>query len=220
MRPFTLCVPGLLLAAAVASAHFVFVVPDKDGKSATVVFSDSLKPDENVPIEKVAGLKLTVRDAAGKDAAAEPKASEHALTAKLPGDGSRVVFGSVVYGVTARGKKAFLLSYHPKAIVGPVGERAALGKDAQVELIPVAKDGNVRLLFVAAGKPVAGAEVSLIKPDGNSAKMKTDKDGLTEALSGSGRFGAWVGNVETKSGEHDGKKYEEVRHYATLVFEK
>ena len=48
-------------------------------------------------------------------------------------------------------------------------------------------------------------------------KVKTDKDGYTQAFEKTGRYAAYFKFNEAKSGEHDGKKYEEVRHYATLV---
>ncbi len=46
---------------------------------------------------------------------------------------------------------------------------------------------------------------------------KTDDAGLTTAFAQQGRYGAWVRYWQDKAGERDGKKYEQVRHYATLV---
>ena len=63
-------------AATLASAHFVYILPDKTGAKAEVVFSDDLAIDGDVPLGKVAGFKLMVRDAAGKDVAAEAKRGE------------------------------------------------------------------------------------------------------------------------------------------------
>ena len=52
------CVTCLLLlawAALPARAHFIWIVPDgTDGTKAKVIFSDSLEPDEGVPVEKIA----------------------------------------------------------------------------------------------------------------------------------------------------------------------
>jgi uncharacterized GH25 family protein len=209
-----------LAAAGAASAHFVFVVPDANGARATVVFSEDLQPDEGVTIARVAALKLTARDAAtGKETPVELRAGEHALTGNLPGAGARVVYGSVTFGVTQRGKTPpYLLVYHPKALVGPVpAGRAVVGAKLPAELIPLADGGKVRFQLLAAGKPVAAAQVTVIKPDGSRVKVPTGVDGRTEPIEGSGRWAAWVRYTEPKAGERDGKKYEEVRHYATLV---
>lgn len=207
------------LAAATAHAHFVFVVPAPDGAAATVVLSEDLTPDEAVDIAKVAPLKLTVRDAAGKDQPVGHTAGKHALTAQIPGSGPRVVFGSVNYGVMQKGEgKPYLLAYHPKAVIGAVAaDRLAVGAPLPVELVPVAASGKVRFKLVAAGKPVPDAEATVLKPGGSPAKLKTNADGLTDAVEGAGRYGAWARFAEPKAGELAGKKYDEVRHYATLV---
>ena len=209
------------LAVSAARAHMVYVMPARDGAAATVVLSDELAPDEGVSMANVAGLKLFVRDAAGKDTPAELKDGKHALAATLPGTGPRVAYGSVTFGVRQRGEsKPFLLVYHPKALVGAVpADKAAVGEKLPAELLPVVEAGKVRFKLVAGGKPVADAEVTVIKPDGATAKSKTDKDGLSEPVAGSGRFGAWARHVVAGAGEHGGKKYDEVRHYPTLVFD-
>ncbi|MFO0807518.1 MAG: hypothetical protein U0746_02750 [Gemmataceae bacterium] len=208
---------ALVVATAAARAHFVLIVPDAKvpGKVA-VVFSDTLGPDESVEIAKIAGLKLTCRDVTDAATAVEHKTESHALTAMLPGKGPRLVSGRVEYGVMQRGDdKPFLLVYHPKALVG--GSSATLGESAPVELVPAGEPGQPRLRFLAAGKPVADVEVTIMKTDGPSEKVKTDKDGRTPVLSIVGRYGAWAKHSEAKSGELGGKKYAEVRHYATLV---
>ncbi len=210
-------------AALTAHAHFVFIVPDpKDPAKAVIVFSDDLDTDENVGTEKLATLKLTSRDAAGAEGAVEHKANKHDLTAKVPGSGPRVVYGTLHYGVMQKGDaKPYLLAYHPKAVVGAVAaDKLVLGeKVLPVELVPVAAGADVKFKFISGGKPVADAEVTVIKPDGGKDKAKTDKDGLTQAYPAQGRYGAWAKDVVAKPGEQGGKKFDEARHYATLVTE-
>lgn len=221
MNRLLLAAFAALVLAPAADAHFVFVVPAANGAAATVVLSEDLNPDEAVPAAKMAGLKLTVRDAAGKDTAVEYKTEAHSLKADLPGAGPRVVFGSVAYGIMQRGEsKPYLLSYHPKAVIGRVAaDRLVVGEKLPVELVPETTEGVNRLRFYAAGKPVEGAEVTLIKPDGSSAKLKTGKDGRTDRIEGTGRFAAWAKTVNPTAGELNGKKYDESRDYATLVYD-
>ena len=140
-----------------------------------MVFSDGLDPDEAVDIAKVAGLKLFVRDAAGKDEAVEHKVEKHSLAAKLPGSGPRVVFGSVAYGVMQKGDaKPFLLAYHPKAVIGSVAAKSlVIGEKLPAEIVPAVEAGKVRFQLLGSGKPVAGAEVTVLKPDATTAKLKT-----------------------------------------------
>jgi uncharacterized GH25 family protein len=210
-----LAIVASLLAAGVASAHFVYVVPAKDAKTATVVFSDSLEPDENVAIDKVAGLKLTAR-AAGKDVPVEHKADKNALAVTLPADAT-VVSGSVVYGLYGKDKPA-LLVYHPKAVLnGATGKDATAGDKAVAEVVPVADGGKLKFQFLVGGKPAADAEGSVTLPDGTKEKLKTDKEGFTAAFDAAGRYAVYLKHVEAKGGELDGKKYEQTTHYATLV---
>ncbi len=217
----TLAAAALVGTLAAADAHFVFVVPDgKDPAKATVVFSDELAPDENVPIEKIKELKLTCRDGGGKDLPVSLAVGKHELTAAVPGSGPRVLFGSVNYGVMQKGEgKVYLLAYHPKAVIGAVAaDKLVVGEKAvPAEIVPVAAGSEVRFKFVAAGKAVTDAEVTVIGPDGKSAKAKTDATGHTQGFPAAGRYGAWAKHIVPTAGEHGGKKYEEARHYATLV---
>ena len=216
MNRLILSVVALAACAVVAHAHMVYVVPAKDGQSVTVVFSDSLEPDEKVKMTKVAGLKLFAR-IDGKDAAVECNRADHSFTAKLTKTPA-TVHGTAVYGLLSRSEKPTLLVYHPKAVLPGADEKAAtLGETAALELVPVTADTGVRFKLLAAGKPVAEAEITVLKPGGKKEKVQTDKSGLTPAFAAAGRYGAWARHSEVKAGEHDGKKYEEVRHYATLV---
>lgn len=217
-RYFTALIASVAAAAA-ASAHFVFVVPAADGKAVTVVFSDSLEPDENVPVAKIAGLKLTAKSAGGKTAPVELKAAEHALSGTFPTAGPQMTYGSVTYGMMSRkDTKPALLVYHPKAVAAGVSAAdATIGKDCPLEAVPVTEAGKTRFRLLAAGKPVVAAEGSVVLPDGKKEKLKTDADGYTQAFAGTGRYGVWLRNVAATAGDHGGEKYEEVRHYATLV---
>ena len=216
MRRFLLSLLASAVAVATGFAHFVYLVPAKDGKAVTVVFSDDLAPDENVPVEKIASLKLTAR-VAGKDTPVECKTGKHELTAALPAD-AKVSFGTVTYGLSTRGDKPSLLVYHPKVVLtGATEKDATVGEKAVVEVVPVTADGKTKFRLLAAGKPVADAEGSVLLPDGKKEKLKTDKDGFTTAFAGAGRYAAWLRHTEAKAGEADGKKYDEVKHYATLV---
>ena len=79
--------------------------------------------------------------------------------------------------------------------------------------------GKTQFRLLSKNKPVADGVGGLLLPDGKKARVKTDKDGYTPAYEMAGRYGVFLRMTETKSGEHGGKKYEEIRHYATLVMD-
>ncbi|MGL6075210.1 MAG: DUF4198 domain-containing protein [Fimbriiglobus sp.] len=199
-----------------AQAHMVYVVPAKDGQAVTVVFSDSLAADEKVKMDKVAGLKLVAR-MEGMDSPLACEKGDHSFTAKLTKTPS-MTFGTAVYGLLTKAEKPTLLIYHPKAVfAGADAKSGTIGSDAVLEIVPSTEAGKTRFQLLAKGKPVADAEGSVMLPDGTKEKVKTDKDGYTPAFEKTGRFAAYLKLTEAKAGEHEGKKYEEVRHYATLV---
>ncbi len=216
MNRLILSVVALAACAAATRAHMVYVVPAKDGGAVTVVFSDSLEPDEKVKMDKVGGLKLLAR-VGGKDAPVEYTKGDHSFAAKLP-KGASVAYGTAVYGLLTKSEKPTLLVYHPKAVLaGSDAKSATVGEAAALEVVPVSEAGKTRFRLLAKGKPVAGAEGTVVLPDGTKEKVTTDKEGFTIGFEKTGRYAAYLKLTESKAGEHDGKKYEEVRHYATLV---
>jgi uncharacterized GH25 family protein len=213
---------ALLLLETVthAQAHFVFVVPGKSGESATVVFSEDLNPDENVDVTTIGSSKLLVRNAVGQDTPLELQKADHAFHVNLGSEKtSIVVHGTCEYGVMTRGdSKPFLLVYHPKTILGAaLDPKSDLGEAAIVELVPRGKPGAMTFQLMAKGKPVADAEVTVIEPEGTQKKVKTDANGQTPTFQPVGKYGVWARYLVREAGEHNGKAYEEIRHYPTLV---
>lgn len=210
----------LLFAATMARGHFPFIVPDADGKTAKVVFSDDLSPDLKVDIEKLADTKLTTRDpATGKDTPLTWKKGDGFYNVPLPGGGPRVIYGVTDYGVLQKGDaKPFRLVYLPKALVGAVPAKAApVGDALKVEILAATDSGKTRFRVLADSKPTVEAEYTVLVPGGGKKAGKTDKEGYTEAFDATGRYGVFTRVTEAKPGEAAGKKYDETRYYATLV---
>lgn len=204
-----------------ASAHFPFLVPDGPAKGKAV-FSDNLMPDKNVPIDRIANTKLVViADGKATDLTWTLDKAANVYTFDVPGSGSRIVVGTNEYGVLQRGdSKPFLLTYYPKAVFGdvPAEDKATAGDKVPLELVPVAAGGKLRFRALAGGKPLAKADVLVIVSGESETKpVATDEGGLTPEFDKPGTYGAQVRRVEAKAGDREGKKYEEVRQYATLV---
>lgn len=217
MRSFLAAIALVAAATTTVSAHMVYIVPSPDGKSVMVVFSDDLAPDTKVRMTKVTGLKLYAGSADGKPTAIDCQKADHQFTADLAA-GTRQVFGEAIYGLSSRSAKPTLLVFHPKAVLGRVmGPQATRDDTATLAILPITTEGKTRFRLLAKGQPVADSEGSILLPDGTKARLKTDQDGYTSAFTGSGRCAVWLRHVKQQSGEHAGQKYEEIRHYATLV---
>jgi len=207
-----------LLAAVAAHAHFLFVIPEAGSKKAMVVLTEDLIPGSDAGPQFAAGANLQIRGADGKDTALEMVKGEKSYFVDLPGSGPRVVHGTKNFGFRQTGtSKPHVLLYYPKTILGDPFNAARLGESAIVELVLLGKPGAALFELLANGKPLPGAEITVILPGGKQSKLKTDASGRTETIAATGRIGAWARFWEPSPGERDGKKYDELRHYATLL---
>src|SRR5260370_11207217 len=122
----------LLAIAGSAPAHFIWLVPQEDKGTALMIFSDTLEPDANVAIKKIAHTKLFARS--GVKGEALPVKTDDAkdayrVTVDRDAEGPVIVGGVCRYGVISKGKgDPFLLMYYPKAILwlGSTRERPEL----------------------------------------------------------------------------------------------
>jgi uncharacterized GH25 family protein len=214
----------LAVVTGEALAHFPFIVPTKDGSKILVVFNDALEPDGKAPIERIASTTLFSIDATGTKTAIKWTKDEHALTVNPPGKNSLVIGGFTDRGFVQSKhteNKPVWIKHYPKAIVGDLAlaAKVRLNKHVPLELVPLVADGRLRFQALWNGKPLPEVEVTVLVPDEpKSHATKTDAQGVTtDAFDLNGRYGARVGFIEKSEGDLGGKKYEEIRSYATLV---
>jgi hypothetical protein len=208
------------MATAVRS-HFTFILPLPGDTAAEMILSETLSTRDTVNPALASGARLYLRDSQGKVTDLKLEQEGHRFLMPLPGSGDRVVYGSANLGVAQRGKdaKPHLLLYYPKTIVGNAFASKAIGSEQVVEMTPHGSPGQVRLQLLARGEPLRETEITVILPDGQQQKAKTDASGLAGPFKQHGRYGAWARFWEDKSGELEGKRYEQTRHYAMLVFD-
>ena len=221
-RMFGAVVVGLLMVT-VAEAHFVFIVPDSSGTTAKVIFSDNLKPDERVNIEKIAATKLRVIAGTEKPKPLTWKLDKAFYSLDLAGEGTRVVGGTTEYGVLQKGETPpFVLRYHSKAILGPVTgvEKPMLGEETPLEITASVQDGKLQFQAFLKGKPLPKAELTVIVPGEEESEVVVgDDQGQSKGFTKVGTYAVRVKYEEKVAGEQGGKKYESIRHYATLVID-
>ncbi|MGB0714589.1 MAG: Kelch repeat-containing protein [Phycisphaerae bacterium] len=218
--------PGAFLFAllpATAFAHFAYIVPSEDNQSAVVIMAETLDPQDGISVEYLGSLELWMKGVDGKPSRMPlRKKDERSLQVDLPGNGDRVVFGFADLGVMKRGSKPHRLYYYPKSIVGQaLGQYSHRGDGAPVELVPVkgTGDNGHRLLYLVDGQPKSGAEITVVFPDGRNEVLSTNDQGMTPPMMDDGRYAAWARNWLDVPGTHEGEAYEQLRQYATLVFD-
>jgi hypothetical protein len=215
----------VLAVTATARAHFIFIVPPKEGRTVRVVFSDSTEPDSAKLLAKIAHAKFHIIDDKGKLIEAKPGKATDVIPIEVPGKGPAQVIGRCVYGVLAKGKEPFLLNYYARTAVGndaPLSFKLPEKADQPLQIVLVtgtlfptigATLPRARVLW--QGKPLSGAEVVLVgeKP----ITLKTDKAGEVKLDPAEGPIALRARHIEAKKGTYNGKEYSSVRHYATLV---
>ena len=213
----------LCLASQPVSAHFLFVritPPAEAGRAAEVTFSDNAQAGDATFVDKIAQTKLWVQTTPGSfEELAVNKATDR-LRSPLPGSGSLAVVGACEYGVLTR-KTSFLLRYFPKAIAGKPEElnRLLPFKNVPVEIIAKATDDGLQLQAVQNGKPLPGALFQTAVKEGEiGTAMKADEQGKTIWKPPAGNHSIYFSVITKKAGERSGKKYEEIRDFATLAF--
>ncbi len=211
-----------MVSAGLVLAHFPFIVPDSSGATAKIIMSETLEQDKEVKISTLAGMKLSVRSKDGKDTplSATPS-NDYSMSLAIPGSNTRVIHGIADLGVVQRGQgKPHHLVYYPKTIVGDsLDSKTVVGNSAPIELVPVKSENGFKLELRVNQKPVAAdREITIIHSDDKEEIVKTDASGQSPELKENGLYGAWARNWIDETAELDGKKYEQVREYATIVF--
>jgi uncharacterized GH25 family protein len=228
MKRFLLVALTLALIATPARAHFLFLLPtapDSKGPAVRLVFGDALEPTESDLLDKVKHTEVFEVGADGKTTPLKLAPGNHCFEVALPHKGPAIIAGTCTYGVLQRGEAPpFLLCYHPKTFVDAVGAEELWFRTCSrlpLEIVPIGGQPAVRVLW--QGKPLADAEAVLMVPgQEKSVEGKTDGEGRfvlpRDSAEKRGIFALRARHVEKKAGEHNGKKYAEVRHFASMTF--
>ena len=220
-----------LLWTQTASAHFLWLrvedAADKKPAMIKVYFSEEAEPDSPKLLDRVTKAEVWAMGS-GRGRRSQPtaltlKKGTDALEAELTsGQAGAPLVLRHTYGVTSRGGKTFLLKYHAKTYSTPLTGSWQAVKDADrlpLEITPKAEGDATVLNVTWKGKPVAGDEVVVVGPGLDDAvKLETDAEGACRCqLLEAGVYSIRVRHVEDAAGEHDGKAYQEIRHYSTLT---
>ncbi len=213
------------LESATARAHFLFIhigPAAEAGRAAEVYFSELAEAGDPRFIDKIAHTQLWLQTTPGQFGTLTVHKAADRLRAFVPVSGSMVVVGVCQYGVLARPKRApFLLRHYPKAIAGNRAELNAMQRYDKVplEIMPTLDSGHIRLVVLRDGKPLPRAEFHTVDADLKSEKLTADADGVvTWTPPAPGKYAVYTSTLTKELGTVDGKKYEELREFATLAF--
>lgn len=217
----------IVCATSALRAHFVWLAlePAKDSKppEARVYFGELAHPDSAELLDRLKRLEVWHRAKSGEYAEVKLAKVEledgSALAGTLPA-GATCIEADCSYGTFSRGQKKMLLHYYAKALGPGAGETLVRSKRLALDLVPSCAGGALKLEVIWMGKPASGAMVTLLPQKASSSEVETDASGVaTFQAPAPGKYEARARVIEAPSGEIDGEKYEEARHYITLTFE-
>jgi len=207
-----------------AFAHFLFIrIGDhaEAGRSVDVFFSERAEAGDPRFIGKVAGTQLWMQHEPGKFVRLKTHQGTDRIRANLNADGAVSVTGFCEYGVIER-DAAFLLRYYPKAISGPIAELNQLKANdkATLEITATVSPESITLVLLDGGKPVPHAVFTTVDDSLNNEELKGDNEGrVLWKPSSPGHYCVYAKVVRKEAGEQGGKKYTEIREFATLAFQ-
>jgi hypothetical protein len=213
------------LVGPTARAHFLFVrilPPAEGGRAAEVYFSELAEAGDPRFLGKIAHTQLWVQTPSRKFEPLKVHTASDRLRAWLPYTGSLMVVGECRYGVLARPNQTpFLLRHFPKAIAGNPEELNRMPPHGKLPLeIAATIDGEkLRLLALREGRPVPRAKFVTVDAELNNVKLTADDKGqATWTPTAHGNYAVYTRSTIREAGEVEGKKYEEIRDFATVAF--
>lgn len=223
-----LAAAALSLWAASASAHFIFIVtePAEKPETAKIYFSEEAYPDDPDLLKMIETLEAW--HAEGMNAEAQKldvkidtgaSALVGAIDAKNAG---RPIIASHAFGVMAKAEKPFLLQYYAKTYPSQLpGTWNALddAKRLPLEVTPALAGKKLTLKVTWKGEAAPGCHVTVEGPAFDTAiQGDTNEAGeFAVEIPKGGLYSVWARRIEDVTGEHNGKKYEQIKHYSTLA---
>lgn len=211
-----------VLSASDASAHFLFlrVGPHAEaGRAVEVYFSERAEAGDPRFVDKIAHTALWLQKVPGEFEELTVRKGTDRLRAGLDSDDTVSVTGSCIYGVLQR-DVAFLLKHSPKGIAGDPAKLNGLRprKEMSLEVVPHVEKEGIRLSVLHNGKPVPRAVFTTVDDDLVNEELTADERGeLFWKPAHTGEWSIYTRVTIPKSGEHDGKRYTEIREFATLA---
>lgn len=214
---------GLLINGWSAPAHYLFLLPGGAETPPQLVWNDEPTADPSVGLEPASAGRISAIDGQGRTVPVTTKPGGEGWLGfdGLPAD-AREVVGTVEYGVVVRGQpEPALVVHHAKVIMHQVTAATvstARPEAMPAELTPVARPDGITFRLTVSGKKAASADVLVLVPEEKRFRaVRTDAEGLTPAFDRAGKYAVRALVTEAKAGEFRGRKYQQVRHYPTLV---
>ena len=210
-----------VLTSASAQAHFPWLATDKEGHALLFFSEGPAERDYRSLPEAVANAKvLGLNTKHKKPQPVELKEVEkEGFTGRIshkPVAQGTCLATTCQYGIY----HGTLLSYFAKHVPEVTSSAKPItDKSLKLDATPVLTKVGIDVIVTWEGKPLPGANVTLIDADSEKATETTDNDGLASfATQATGLTGFIIGHtMEKAKGEFKGEAYESESYYFTLT---
>ncbi|MBG84815.1 MAG: hypothetical protein CMJ40_09755 [Phycisphaerae bacterium] len=202
------------ISTEVACAHFLFAHVIR-GSQPRVELHFAESAWDFSANDRMVSLMGSARSWHADGQTLEFESKPHAMVCPMESD-QKIACSEFTYGLMSRGE-TFLLRYHAKGVDGIEAAETNGGLHAEIVATP-SEDGQLIVTVLSKGTPFPGAEIIVPTSGMNTEEMTTDENGqirINTPTTSLYSFRAMV--PEERSGTHDGKPYELVRHYTTLT---
>ena len=213
-----LCAALLSLAPA-AFAHYLWI--ERDGERVRVYFGEVNEVREQSPgrLDEIVAPRLSVIAADGAERELAVQRRRGSFAAAGAARAANLVATESRYEVkdwTRQGIGVVKPMFYARTSAWPARSPLPATAAMRLDVRPVPGTAQaVEVLF--DGKPLAGAKVVVHAPNGWDQEQKADEQGRAlVAMPWRGQYVVEVVHKEAAAGEFEGKRFEAVRHRATL----
>jgi hypothetical protein len=212
-----------LITVSPVSAHFLFLLPGANRQPAQVILSNAPQPDPTADLRNLGTSEVIAWTAPGvrSETTLTPKYDEKSQTLAFPAQlrGLDALSMSLTRGVANRGEgHRWLIRHHAFWQQSAGSATRETGLPLAVQAL---KSGD-GIVFRAdfGGKTLTNHDLLVYEPGETRPKvMKTDLKGDSAQFSKPGIYAVRVALTDPTPGEHEGLRYQVVKHYSTLVVE-
>ncbi len=228
MRQCSLFLSGLmtcLMWNTVASAHFIFVVPEpaEHPKVIKLHLSELAEADDPAYLPKIEKAQVWYFNEEGKAVPLTLKIQDDELVGELPKEAAdSPIVVNHTYGLMERKGEVVQLKYYAKAYGDTLpGNWSEVGKPQELpfEITPELNGREVVFTVHWEGKPLRGSQVTVESPVlPEKFQGETDAEGkFRVTLPKAGLYSVRARHVDKTPGELDGKPYAATTHFTTLT---